>query len=316
MARLYIVMATYNGEKYLPQMLDSLVAQTRPADKIIVVDDGSQDQTVNILEEYKKQLPIEIHKLSKNRGHLHAFSKGLEIAKSEVSDDDYIVLADQDDVWLPEKHCILIHAIESSEADLVLGDAQVIDGNGNLAANSWRKLNHIPDNLSLKAMMTGFTNVTGCMVIFKADLLDTILPVPADVPVHDQWIAFCAAVRNGCVSINTPVIQYRIHTQNAIGLGHTHTWSGNIKLNLQWAQALRHSKIFNQLPSESQAFLNQFINYCETRQHKLFLPTCLFWIIKNASSLYPHVHSKIAMIPRIIFGTVGVPLAKKITGRN
>lgn len=315
MAKLYIVMATYNGEKYLSQMLDSLVAQTRPADKIIVVDDGSKDNSVRILESYKEKLPLEITVFPQNQGHRAAFSKSLEIAQATCDKDDYIALADQDDIWLPQKHEILIQEIEKKNADgnfydLVFGDAQVIDGEGKVFAQSWRAIGGIPESLSTRALMTGFTNVTGCMVLFRASLLKSILPIPEDVPVHDQWIAFCASVRGGNKSIKQPVIQYRIHNQNAIGLGHNHTWTGNLKLNLKWAKMLLETPHVKALPASDQEFLKRYIKYIEKRLTHFLLPSYIFWITKNARSLYPHVQKILPLLPRILFGIVGARLAR------
>ena len=132
MARICIVLATYNGKKYLQEMLDSLVAQTRPADMIIAVDDGSTDSTMSILEQNLDRLPMEIVRSPKNQGHRAAFSRGLEEARHRLGNDDYIALADQDDIWLPEKLETLEREID--EAALVYGDAEVIDGKGELIA--------------------------------------------------------------------------------------------------------------------------------------------------------------------------------------
>ena len=316
MAKLCIVMATYNGEKYLSQMLDSLVNQTRPADSIIVVDDGSADSTVSILESYVDRLPLKIIKFEHNQGHRAAFSRALEEAQKILAENDYIALADQDDIWLPQKHELLIKEIESRDVDLVFGDAEVIDADGNKTADSWRALGQIPEHLSLQAIMTGFTNVTGCMVLFRASLLKDILPIPVAVPVHDQWITFCASARNGYASIKAPVIQYRIHGSNAIGLGHTHTWTGNLKLNLGWAKMLRETPHYQKLSATDQKFLNVYISYVESRLTKFILPGYLFWIIKNAKALYPHVSSKTAMLPRILYGIIGAKFAAKFMGRS
>ena len=164
--------------------------------------------------------------------------------------------------------------------------------------------------------MTGFTNVTGCMVIFRASLLKDILPIPLEAPVHDQWITFCASARNGYISINHPVIQYRIHDSNAIGLGHSHTWTGNLKLNLQWAKMIRETRHFLKLKQDDQKFLNDYIGYVEKRLSKILLPGYLFWILRNTHSLYPHITKKYALIPRVLYGIIGAKLAVKLMGRS
>ena len=103
MSHICIVLATYNGERFLKEMLQSLEIQTRPADKIIAIDDASQDSSIKILESFKDTLPLEIFKQAKNGGHCKAFATGLEYARQFTQPGDLIALADQDDVWKKDK---------------------------------------------------------------------------------------------------------------------------------------------------------------------------------------------------------------------
>ena len=119
MARIAIVLATYNGARYLPQMLDSLVSQERRADIVFAIDDGSSDSTPEILRNYASKLPICLEALPHNTGHRAAFSAALEIARKELSPDDLIALADQDDIWLPQKLRLLENAIENSPKNIL-----------------------------------------------------------------------------------------------------------------------------------------------------------------------------------------------------
>lgn len=291
-------------------MLDSLVAQTRPADVIIAVDDGSKDSTCEILERYKDKLPLEITKFEKNRGHRAAFSTALEKAATKLADDDLIFLADQDDIWLPNKLEVMSQKI--GENSMIFGDAEIIDGDGVVTESSWRKKACIVEHLSQQALLTGYTNVTGCMVAFKARLLKTVLPIPQDVPVHDQWITLCATAENGYRAIADKVIQYRIHGNNAIGEGNK-TWSEKLQTNLQWAKAVKGSNLFEKLPDESRQFLNMFIQFLELRfSHAFLSPLWFVWIVRNARNIYPQVHSVPQMIARILFSFVGVSTAKKL----
>ena len=318
MAKIGIVLATYNGEKYLPQMLDSLLAQTRPADFIVAVDDGSKDNTVEILKSYQDRLPIQLTVLPQNMGHRAAFSKALGLAQPQLEDDDLIALADHDDVWLPQKFEILEKAINEKNVDLVFGDAQVIDGEGNIIGNSWRQMDGIPEHLSLRALLTGFTNVTGCMTLFRAKLLQQVLPIPEKVPVHDQWIAFCASMdeNKGCKSIKEPVIQYRIHGQNAIGLGSTHSWTKRLNTNLQWGKTLLETPHFQKLSSSDQKFLKHHVSYVQDRLEKPFIPQHLIWVIHNAKTLYPHIKGVYRYLPRILYGIIGAPIITKFFGKK
>lgn len=290
-------------------MLDSLVAQTKPADVIIAVDDGSKDSTCEILERYKGKLPLEITRFEKNRGHRAAFSTALEKAATMLADDDLIFLADQDDIWAPNKLEVMSQKI--GERSMIFGDAEIIDGEGNIIEKSWRKKAGIVEHLSQCALLTGYTNVTGCMVAFKAGLLKTALPIPQDIPVHDQWITLCATAENGYAPIADKVIYYRIHESNAIGEGNK-TWSEKLQTNLQWAKAVRGSDVFEKLPDESRRFLDKFILFLELRfSHALLSPLWFPWIVRNARHIYPQVTSATQMIGRILFSFVGVSTAKK-----
>ena len=307
--KICITLATYNGEKYLGEMLDSLVQQTRPADIIIAVDDCSKDSTYEILESYKGKLPLEITRFENNKGHRAAFSTALEKAATLLDDDDLIFLADQDDIWDPNKLEVMSQKI--GENSMIFGDAEIIDSEGNIIEKSWRKKAGIVEHMGQQALLTGYTNVTGCMVAFKAGLLRTALPIPQDVPVHDQWITLCATAENGYASIADKVIYYRIHESNAIGEGNK-TWSEKLQTNLQWAKAVRNSSLYEKLPKESCDFLNKFIQFLETRFSHAFLSPLWFpWIVKNARHIYPQVTKASQMIGRILFSFVGVSTAKK-----
>ena len=290
-------------------MLESLVQQTMPADVIIAVDDGSKDNTCEILESYKGKLPLEITRFEKNRGHRAAFSTALEKAATLLDDEDLIFLADQDDIWAPNKLEVMSQKI--GENSMIFGDAEIINGEGDIIEKSWRKKTGIVEHLSQQALITGYTNVTGCMVAFRASLLHTVLPIPQDVPVHDQWITLCATAENGYAPIADKVIYYRIHESNAIGEGNK-TWSEKLQTNLQWAKAVRNSDFYEKLSSENQRFLNKFIQFLESRfDHAFLSPFWLLWIVRNARSIYPQVSSASQMIGRILFSFVGVSTAKK-----
>ena len=309
MSKIGIVLATYNGEKYLSQMLDSLLAQTRPADFIVAVDDGSTDGTASILESYEGRLPLQMSRFPKNQGHRAAFSKALELAQPQLGKNDMIALADQDDIWWTNKLEIMSQKI--GENSMIFGDAEIINSEDEIVERSWRQKANIVEHLSQRSLLTGYTNVTGCMVAFKAGLLKTALPIPQGVPVHDQWITLCATAKNGYAAIADKVIYYRIHESNAIGEGNK-TWSEKLQTNLQWAKAVRSSGVFEELPDESRRFLDKFILFLELRFSHAFLPPLWIpWVLKNASHIYPQVTRATQMIGRILFSFVGVSTAKK-----
>lgn len=323
MAKVCIVLATYNGEKYLPQMLDSLCAQTRPADLIIAVDDGSSDSTVQTLQSYASKLPLQIKALPQNTGHRKAFACALELAAPQLGESDLVALADQDDIWLPRKLEILENALSESvpahggnTPSMAYGDAQIIDSNGATIAESWMKTERLLPHLPIKSQLTGFTNVTGCLMMFKASLFPMVLPLPEGVPVHDQWITLCASVQGGYTFIDEAVIQHRIHGGNAIGKAEGHAWTEKLKTNLQWAKAVRDSKLYAQLEAKEKEFLDRFITYLDTRFCKKFSLGYLPWLLKNSKAINPHVHRAVGHLARSLFGAIGIPVATRFLGKR
>ena len=309
MAKIGIVLATYNGEKYLAQMLDSLVAQTRQADFIVAVDDGSKDNTPAILKSYQDRLPLQVTCLEKNSGHRAAFSKALELAQPQLSDSDLIALADQDDIWLPHKLDILEKLIQDKA--LVFGDAQVVDADGKIMAESWRSYSNIEQKVSIEQQIAGINNVTGCLSLFKASLLKTILPIPEGVTVHDRWIAMIADKQGSVVAIDTPVVQYRIHGANAVGGAATPSMSKTLETQIQWIQTILDNAGKLMLTKKEIRFAQKFLGLAKARQNHAFMPFRLLWIARHRHELFLK-DSAAATLKRILFTAIGLPLARKI----
>ena len=309
MAKIGIVLATYNGEKYLAQMLDSLVAQTRPADFIVAVDDGSKDNTPAILKSYQDRLPLQVTILEKNSGHRAAFSKALELAQPQLSSNDLIALADQDDVWLPQKLEILEKEIQ--DKSLVFGDAQVVDANGKIIAESWRSYSKIEKKISIEQQIAGINNVTGCLSLFSASLLDAILPIPEGVTVHDRWIAMLADKHNGVAAIDTPVVQYRIHGNNAVGGVAAPSMSKTLETQIQWTQTILDNAKRLDLTEKEIRFAKNLLSLTKARLTHGFTPFHLLWIAKHRHKLFLK-DSAAVTLKRILFTAVGLPLARKI----
>lgn len=313
MAKICIVLATYNGAQYLSQMLDSLMAQTRPADMIIAVDDGSKDSSPKILESYKDKLPltVEIHEV--NQGHRAAFSRTLELARTQLGPDDLIALADQDDIWLPNKLEILEK--ELSGSCLVFGDAEIIDGQGNVTAGSWRVLGNIDINTTIRHQIAGINHVTGCLSLFRASLLDTVLPIPEGVTVHDRWIAMIAEKNGGIKAIPQKVIQYRIHGGNAVGGQGDTTMTKTIEIQNKWISTILDHKDLLKLSPEEVSFAERLLTLTQERLVAFVLPGRFCWVFKNRKYLFLRA-SFLKTFKRVLFTLVGLPMAKKIWGKE
>lgn len=311
MAKVCIVMATYNGEKYLAQMLDSLAVQTRSADFIVIVDDGSTDTTKSILQEYQGKLPLHVFASETNEGHRRAFSKALELSKKFIGPEDLVALSDQDDIWLPQKLETLEKEIGKSA--LVFGDAQVIGSDGKVFAESWRELAHIPETLDFKARLAGTNNITGCLSLFKASLLDEILPIPEGVGVHDAWIGLAAAKKGGIKSIDCAIAQYRIHESNAVGLGNRYTFDETQKRQEKWSKCLLdHADLLEMTESEIQ-FTQTLYRYWSRRKTAFILPEYLFWIFNQRLNLFP---SPVGRLKKCLFSLLGEKAVHLLFGND
>ncbi len=309
MAKIGIVLATYNGEKYLTQMLDSLVAQTRQADFIVAVDDGSKDNTPAILKSYENRLPLQVTILGKNSGHRAAFSKALELAQPQLDDNDLIALADQDDVWLPQKLEFLENEIQDKA--LIFGDAQVVDADGKIMADSWRSYSKIEKKISMEQQIAGINNVTGCLSLFRASLLKTILPIPEGVTVHDRWIAMIADRQGGIAAIDAPVVQYRIHSNNAVGGVAAPSMSKTLETQIQWIQTILDNVGKLSLTKKEIRFAKKLLGLAKARLSRAVLPLRLLWIAKHRNELFLK-DSTAVTLKRILFTAIGLPLARKI----
>lgn len=205
-----IAMATYNGEKFLREQLDSILTQTYPNLEIIICDDASTDATISILQEYaSKDSRINIFINNQNIGLVKNFEKALSLCSGE-----YIALADQDDIWLPKKIEILRDNIQSF--DLIHSNTLLINENSVISKKIFSSYsNKNNSNHFLDYMFDN--NVTGCTALFKRSLLDDNLPFPNNVCLHDYWLAILAANKNGVTYLQQPLTYYRQHSNNQVG---------------------------------------------------------------------------------------------------
>jgi glycosyltransferase involved in cell wall biosynthesis len=210
--KISVCLATYNGAHFIKRQLDSVIKQLKDGDQIIIVDDVSKDETVKLIKEnYGNR--IEIHVNNQNMGAMKSFEKAMSLAQGDI-----IFLCDQDDIWEDDKVKKVMRAFHEQEADVVVHDAYVVDGDLNMLNNSWNVYNN--NNVNQSLIGNVFKNAfTGAMMAFKKDLLPYILPFPKSIEMHDQWISIVSMLeKRKIVHINEPLMKYVRHGGNVTGM--------------------------------------------------------------------------------------------------
>lgn len=205
-----IAMATYNGSKFLNQQLDSIINLTYKCTELIIVDDCSSDNTIEIINSYiDKYHWIKLYQNVINIGAVKSFEKAINLCSG-----DYIALSDQDDVWFPNKLQTLLDNIE--ENLLIHSDAVLVDEHMNIVANSYfstiknKKLSGFTDYLLMN-------NVTGCTMLFSRKLFELAMPIPEGFYIHDHYLAIVASFHGTIKLLDEPLVYYRQHDSNSIG---------------------------------------------------------------------------------------------------
>ncbi len=240
-SRISVVLATYNGATYLPQLLDSLCQQTVLPFEIVACDDKSTDNTVEILTNYCARLPIQIHSNKESLGVIKNFQKGVTLCTG-----DYVAFCDQDDVWLPEKlaqSIAEIRKIDGSLPAMVFTDLTVVDQDLNLIAVSyWQHRRLAPQKETFASLIYG-NIVTGCTMLINRPMMTEVARMPGDVLMHDFWIACVAYGIGRCSFISTPTILYRQHLTNVTN-NDAVTWAWRLRKNLSFLIDNQQFKFF------------------------------------------------------------------------
>ena len=213
-----ILLATYNGEKYVKEQIESILNQNYKNIRLIISDDCSKDGTRKILKQYENNERVEIHLQEKNLGYIRNF----EYLLKQVKNDLYM-LSDQDDVWLPEKVEKTLNVLKQNDADMVFGDLEVVDENLNTvypSFNDFMLLNRkIKKEINSYKLNYLYNCVTGCTLLSKKKFIKDILPVPykSKYVAHDHWMALMVSLKGKMVYMPEKYIKYRQHGNNQIG---------------------------------------------------------------------------------------------------
>jgi glycosyltransferase involved in cell wall biosynthesis len=297
-AKVSVAIATYNGASYIKEQLDSILAQTYQANEIVIVDDCSSDKTWDILVQYvASNSRIKIFRNEINLGGTKSFEKAICACSS-----DYIALADQDDIWLPEKIATLIEQIGDNW--LIHSDAFVVDANLNVLNQSYSSLKPNLNGDFVKHLI--LNDVTGCTALFSRDLVEKCFPIPDGYYVHDHYLALMASFFNKITYCDKPLIFYRQHSANQIGSSKLKDYTAWQKRSLDFVNscnALLSTKIF-----ENNLDVRQALSYYEARLngHHASLSVYL-WSYKHFG-----LTKTIEYLAMTLFGSFGAKLIFKL----
>ena len=202
-----VAMAVYNGEKYIKEQILSILKQLNCKDELVSSYDKSSDHTYRIISD----LAVRDNRIKIFSGSAHGIVKNFENALRHCK-NDYIFLSDQDDIWLDDKIHKVIQTFKNTNADVVLHDCYVINEKNEIIHPSFFKLRHCRRGFLSNILRNSYI---GCCMALKRDFLLNVLPFPEKIPMHDQWIGLMAEKKGSAAFLNTPLIKYRRHSNNA-----------------------------------------------------------------------------------------------------
>lgn len=217
-----ILLATWQGESFLAEQLQSLLNQEYTQWRLLVHDDGSTDATADILEAFASKYPERILIIRDNQRFGNACGNFAYLLGQATA--PYVMFCDQDDIWLPFKVGVTREVLQAEERRvgdmpvLVHTDLVVADAAGREIAPSFIASQHLPvDHPTLLSAMT-LNNVTGCTMMLNRAAVEVGLPIPPQAVMHDWWLA-CRTLQEGGVVrlLERPTIYYRQHASNAVG---------------------------------------------------------------------------------------------------
>lgn len=203
--RVSVAMAVYNGEKYLDEQIQSILPQFADNDELIISYNKSDDSTLRIINKYS-ELDSRVKVIEcDSTGVITNFENAIVACSGK-----FIFLADQDDIWISNKLEIVLEYLKDTNTILIIHGLKVIDENSSI----------INDTYDIKFHKSGVLNniiknsFQGCCMAFKKELRPAILPIPSNVPMHDQWIGLLACYFGKVIFIDNELILYRRHGLN------------------------------------------------------------------------------------------------------
>ncbi|QCT22031.1 glycosyltransferase family 2 protein [Jejubacter calystegiae] len=215
-----VVLACYNGEKFIAEQIDSILNQSHKNISLIITDDGSSDKTSNIIELYQ-QTDNRVIVISKERagGVIQNFERGLSASSS-----DYIMLSDQDDIWHTDKIKICLEKAVKEECGkengplLIYSDLCLVNERLDVISTSFYQYSGLNPERNLHIEnLSWMGSVMGCTILMNRAALNLVLPFRYPLVMHDHWLAFKTLESGRIFYLDKPLVYYRQHSENVSG---------------------------------------------------------------------------------------------------
>ena len=235
MTNLTILLATYNGEKYLNEQLDSIFSQTYSNYVLVARDDGSADNTRDILFGYQRRytqkliiVPSHTHTGAPKRNFGELIHYLLRVQADLFKGIAYIAFSDQDDIWQPNKLEVMLENLQQAEqmypmAPLIVhSDLELIDASGQLIHKSLSEYQGFNPKRNFFAQIAIRNVVTGCAMMLNRRALEIGYPIPEEAIEFDWWLSLSTAAFGKIIFLKERTTQYRQHIHNFIGARRSH----------------------------------------------------------------------------------------------
>ena len=205
-----VAMATYNGEKYIKEQIETILNNLDDKDELVISDDGSSDMTIGIINK------INDKRIKLLEGPRKGLKKNFENAIKNTT-GDVIFLSDQDDIWMENKVEKVLECFNNNNYILIQHDAVVVDENDKVIYESFAEHRKVKTGVIKNLIKNSYH---GCCIAFRKELIKEILPIPDNVYLHDEWIGIVAELNGKTYFLDEKLIKYRRHSENTSSFKH------------------------------------------------------------------------------------------------
>lgn len=210
--KISVCLATYNGQQYISKQMDSILKQLSSDDEVIVVDDSSIDNTVQILKSYNDPR-IKIYINEQNKGHVLSFGKAISLSINEI-----IIMSDQDDIWVEDRVSRMAEMLIISDKLVLSSNSYFMNECGEIIdypAHPLKKVDSERHFKNILSIFLGDKSYFGCAMAFRREIISVIMPIPEYIESHDLWIVFAGNILRSNIHLEDKTLFRRVHGNNA-----------------------------------------------------------------------------------------------------